>query len=114
MKRIYIAGPYSHKTAQERSMYVAAAREAMAQLLAAGWAVYCPHTMTEMMEHDDRLTYEDFMNNCLEWVGMCHAMHMLPGWICSDGSRRELDRARSLNLPVYVDLKAAIAAAKED
>jgi hypothetical protein len=103
--RVYISGPYSHKTAEERVGNVSRAREAMVQLLTAGAAVFCPHTMTEGLEHDDRLTYEHFMDNDLEWLRQCNAMLLLPGWENSKGTLIELEEAHRLRIPVYSELK---------
>jgi nucleoside 2-deoxyribosyltransferase len=101
MKRIYLAGPYSHKTWHERVANVAQAREAMVQLLAAGFAVFCPHTMTEKLEHDERLTYNHFMDNDLEWLATCDGILMLKGWFESRGSKIEHDFAWDHGINVF-------------
>jgi hypothetical protein len=99
--RLYLAGPYSHKTKEEREHNVGQAREAMVQLLAAGHSVFCPHTLTDGLEHDDRLTYEDFMRNDLDFLRLCDGIVMLPGWGESKGSQIECNEAWQLSLKCW-------------
>jgi hypothetical protein len=93
--RLYLAGPYSHKTKEEREHNVGQAREAMVQLLAAGHSVFCPHTLTDGLEHEPRLTYDDFMRNDLDFLRLCDAAVFLPGWQKSQGSLIERSEAES-------------------
>jgi nucleoside 2-deoxyribosyltransferase len=106
MKRIYIAGKYTAPTMMERDINVAKAREAMVQLQVAGFAVFCPHTLSHNLEHDPRLTYEHFMENDLEWLSLCDAMLLLEGWESSRGSLLEKHFAEEESIPVFFSVEA--------
>lgn len=105
---IYIAGSYSAETREERDQNIAVA-EAMAQvLLAHGYAVICPHTMTHGWEDAPNLTREDFIQNDLRIMENCDMVFLVDGWQDSEGARREMKRAMELGIPCTERLQALI------
>lgn len=100
--RIYIAGPYRAKTPSDVDRNILVAREAMAKLLVLGHTPFCPHSMTAGFEHDfPEIDDEVYLRTDLEWVFLCDAILMLPGWENSSGSRAELEAARGAGLKLF-------------
>jgi len=109
--RIYIAGPYSaYRNAQGTILsvdYNIGVAEALgAELYRKGHTPFIPHTMTARFER----TYPDipkqvYLETDLEWLELCDAVLLLPGWEKSEGAKIELERAKELGLKVYYDIR---------
>ena len=97
----YICGPYTAKTIEQRDRNVAAANEAGKDLLAKGYAVIVPHTMSVGWEFDPRFKHADFMASDLALLEHCDLLIMLPGWQHSVGSQQEITWARENGIPTY-------------
>lgn len=108
MKKIYIAGPYSSvngETGEDANTLVAA--EVAAQYFKLGWAVFCPHTMTQMIDRKfnrdpQDIHWEDWLASDIAWILCCDAIHMLPGWQTSKGASTEYLVAKGAGLKIYM------------
>ncbi len=93
MKSVYIAGAYTGKTREEEDRNVRAAAEVAAHYLKRGWVVFCPHTMTCMIDRefnkDKVLDWSDWMHTAIYWLSKCDAVAFLPGWRESRGATIE-------------------------
>jgi len=100
--RIYIAGPYMGATDEEVNNNVRAARAAAAAIYRKGHAPFCPHTMTSRFErlYPD-ISRETYLETDLEWLRLCHAILMLPGWERSDGACGEYEAAKQAQLRIF-------------
>jgi len=97
--RVYIAGPCSATGFNSVEEHIAQARAAMVEVYRRGHTPFCPHTMAAGLEGD--LEREVFLRTDLEWLRLCEAVLMLPGWHRSPGSVAELQEAERLGLGVY-------------
>ncbi|WP_447983799.1 DUF7768 domain-containing protein [Nitrospira sp. Nam74] len=99
MKRIYVAGPYTHG---DVAVNVRTAIIAGLELIGLGYAPYVPHLMhfVHMMLPQP---YETWMAVDLAWVRQCDAMLRLSG--TSSGADREEALARQIGIPVYSSVK---------
>ena len=103
MKSVYIAGPYSaeDREGEDKNIYYAA--RVASWYMADGWAVFCPHTMTSIIDREhnhDILTWEDYLTTDIYWLSKCDAIHMLPGWRESKGASIEYLVAKGLGLEI--------------
>ncbi len=48
--------------------------------------------------------YADYFDNSQPWLDASDAVFLVPGWEQSKGTAREIERAKSKNIPVYTDL----------
>jgi hypothetical protein len=99
--KVYIAGLYTPRGGDEeaRLRNVAQAREAGVALMKAGHTPFCPHTMTDGWEAEG-IAYKEFMRVGLEWVAVCDALLLLPGWRTSPGARAECALAKRIGLRI--------------
>lgn len=66
-----------------------------------GWTPVCPHKLFEGYENVDALSYQDFLDSCLDLIERCHALCLGTGWQNSMGSRKEYNCAKNNGLPIY-------------
>lgn len=124
MKRAYLATSYSWKTTpfMRRNLpWVAKivqriryrrVNKAMAKLMmSTGWNVFSPITHSHPIPKyiPDRLdTHTFWLNLDFDWISTCDELwvYQQPGWDYSYGVKKELELAKSLDMPVrYVDFK---------
>ena len=48
--------------------------------------------------------YSDYFNNSQPWLDSADAIFLVPGWETSEGTKKEIKRAKKQNIPVYSDL----------
>ena len=103
-QKIYITGPYTATTTEQRDSNIQTARYHCALLIKAGHYPFCPHTMTAKFDDDyPEIGYEQYMKMYLEWLRFADAIYPLDGWMKSSGTTREMLLAQSMSLPVYDD-----------
>ena len=104
MKSIYISGPYTAPDRKGEDKNIRAAASAASTYLRAGWAAFCPHTMTALIDREfnvsKNITYDDWLTLDLYWLAKCDAIHMLPGWWGSKGARIEYLMAKALGIEI--------------
>lgn len=104
MRIVYIAGPYRGKTYNEIEANIRQAEAAAIVLWDAGFGAFCPHLNTAHFEVKSTALPEAYLQLDLRMLEACTDILMLPGWRDSEGSRRELHRARELGLSTHYSL----------
>lgn len=97
---IYLAGPYRADTWGKVKTNVAQAMDVAAELLAAGYTVICPHSMTHEFEMYN-LPDDVFLDSDLRLLERCDAVIMLPNWRASKGSIAENRHAWERGVQVF-------------
>ena len=102
MKLIYIAGPFSGKTAWAVACNVHRAEYLAAQVIErnCGWFPIVPHSLGARF--DGHGTYEYWLEGTLDLLRKCDAVLMVSGWERSKGATGEKLEAERLGLPVYL------------
>lgn len=98
--RIYIAGPY---TAGQQAERVREAVLAGLEVLRSGHVPFIPH-LYHFAHFLCPHPYETWMTLDLAWLAACDGLVRLPGE--SPGADREVERAKSLGMPVWFGLHA--------
>ena len=108
MKTLYIAGPYRAATGAQIRENIRRASDAFAEVLRAGFAAVCPHTMTAEFDylHPD-IADDVYLQMDLELLRRCDAVLLLPGSEKSSGARAEVAFANENCIPVFATLQAA-------
>ena len=99
MKRVYVAGPYTHG---DVAVNVRNAYDAARQLADAGFAPFVPHH-THFWHLIFPRPYEDWLKLDLAFLPVCHALLRLPGK--SSGADGEVKAAEEAGIPVFHDLQ---------
>lgn len=99
--RVYIAGPYTDRDPDRTAQNIELADELARHVAARGHRPFCPHKMFAGWECDSRFNYEDFIELTREWLLLCNALLLVPGWERSLGTHRELAVAQFHHLPIY-------------
>lgn len=101
-KRIYIAGPLN-------ALAVDYLKNCSNMMLAAehirrlGYSVYVPCIDLLMGLKFGYTTYSDYFENSNEWLKVADAVYLCAGWENSEGTKKEIELAESLGIPVFVD-----------
>ena len=101
-KRIYIAGPISGGTL-ETLANIRAGLKAAAGAIKLGYAVFCPHldySLNLVADNADVLTKEEYQKNSMAWVDVSDELWVLKGWETSGGTKREMERAKEIGIPI--------------
>ena len=102
--RIYVAGPYTADTDEERMNNVKRAIDAALDLYKKGHHPYIPH-LTHLIDERAKetgmvITREDYVRRWDEpWLEVCDALLLLAD---SPGAREELDTARNLGKEIFI------------
>lgn len=103
MKRVYIAGRLNDMACD----YIKNVHQMIVtseQVRKLGFAVYIPGIdFIQGMVFGD-WDYADYFDNSQAWLDASDAVFLTPGWETSEGTRREIERAKSQNISVFDDL----------
>ena len=102
MRRIYIAGPYTHG---DVAVNVRNALDVASRLLDDGFAPYVPH-LTHFLHMVHPHSYEEWLALDLAWLTVCDGLVRLDGE--SPGADREVAEAHRLGIPVFLGVNAVI------
>lgn len=98
---VYIAGPYRGKTMQEVELNIASAKQIAKIVARKGYMPVTPHLNTQGFEHiAPDLPDEFWLEGTLEILRRCDYVVLAPGWELSSGTRKEIEVAKSLSIPV--------------
>ena len=102
---VYMASPYTHKSARVRHKRFVDVTKAGAKLKEAGFAVVLPITTSVPMVKYSGLksTWEDWKDNDLEFLSCCDALVVLKldGWKESIGVKAEMVFADQHLIPIF-------------
>ena len=99
MQVVYIAGPFTGKTAWDVEQNVRRAEILALEVARLGAMPLCPHTNTRFFygQCDEEFWYAGTM----ELLCRCDAVFMVPGWEHSKGATTERACAIELGIPVF-------------
>ena len=103
MKKVYIAGKLNSNACEYiKNMHrmIKTARE----VRGLGFSVYVPGN--DFLEGlvDGYFEYDEYFNNSQPWLDAADAVFLVPGWETSEGTKREIERAKLQNIPVFSNL----------
>lgn len=100
--RIYIAGPYSADTPEEREQNVERAIDVGLQLIRKGHAPFIPHLThyvdLRAINLGESVTWQNYLTWDLSWLEVSDALLFMSS---SPGAELERDRAKALGKPIF-------------
>lgn len=106
MKKVYIAGAIS---ANNQFDFMDNARRGITgfkDALLAGYYPFCPHMDFVSLLVDGRpVPLETLYAYSMAWLEASDAVMVVPGWENSKGTKKEIERATELGIPVFYSLK---------
>jgi len=103
--RVYISGPIKADTKEKEKENVGRARSAMYEIMRRGHIPFCPHTMTENANiYAQDIQRDTFIKCDIEWLKLCDAILMLPGWEESEGANIEIEYAVMNGVKVFYNI----------
>ncbi|KKL85889.1 hypothetical protein LCGC14_1950260 [marine sediment metagenome] len=86
------------------------AKTAAVELWAEGFWVFCPHAnmgMSELWELEDHQPFMDMVLHLIDQVA--DVLYALPNWATSPGSQAEVEFARGIDVPVFINMESICA-----
>ena len=102
--KVYIAGPYS----SDPELNTYKAMEMAGRVLESGHTPFVPH-LFHFWNLKFPQGYIVWTRLGMEWLELCHALIRLPG--ISTGVDAELEKARSLSIPIFYSLETFLETA---
>lgn len=115
MKRVYVAGAYSADNVIMVLDNIKNGMRLSTQVFLAGYAPFCPwfdfHYQL-MLRDNEHLTVKDYYNYSIAWleVSDCLLIGDWPECEHSYGTKKEIERAIELGIPIYRSLQELINA----
>jgi Domain of unknown function (DUF4406) len=100
-KVIYVCGPISAKTKEERDANVANGYEAGVRIWRLGHVALVPHLNSDGMFEKAHIPAADIYLGDLVLLERCNAMFRLPGWENSYGCNYETAWAQHKQIPIF-------------
>lgn len=104
MKRIYVAGKLNDM-AVDYLLNVHKMMVTAEKVRKAGYSVYVPAIDLVMGIAFGYTDYHDYFDNSQPWLEASDAVFLTPGWETSKGTKKEIELAESLGIPVFHTLK---------
>lgn len=111
MLKVYVAGAYSADNVLGVFENMRRGIKLSIQVRKAGFAPYSPWMDFQYYLSQDatnRFTIENCYEYSMEWLRVCDAVLLVPGWEGSKGVSEEIDVARELDIPVFGHLAGLI------
>lgn len=98
--KVYVAGPLND-TAVNYLHNVHRMMNMAEQARIAGFSVFVPALDMLMGLKFGYVNYHDYFDNSQPWLAVADAMLLVEGWQHSEGTKKEMARAISLDIPVF-------------
>ena len=108
--RIYVAGPLSAETKEQREVNIRRADAIGRELFIRGHYPFVPHTQAASWFEDPHPLFQDYNalvadHDILGWLSVCDAVIFIEGWEDSKGSRMEHDAAVEFGKKIFYHLR---------
>ena len=58
-----------------------------------------------MLREGETLTVEDYYRYSVDWLKVSDAILLVPGWQVSKGTKKEVEIADKMDIPIYYDIE---------
>jgi len=67
-----------------------------------------------MLRDGEMLSVEDYYQYSIAWLHVSDGVLLVPGWKTSLGTKKEINRAMDINIPIFEDFYKCIAWAERE
>ena len=109
--RLYIAGAYSSDNVIGILDNIREGLRASTKAFLAGFAPFCPWSDRDfqiMLRDGETLTVQDYYDYSISWLKVSDGMLLVPGFEKSSGTKKEIEIAEQLGIPIFFFLDDAI------
>ena len=123
IQRIYVAGPLSPQGINDFDLaidYLTNVRNMIRigiNVLLAGFTPFIPALdiiMLLSLRENEKISESMIRQYSLNWLAVCDAVLLIPGWRYSIGTEKEMEYAKHLNIPIFESLEDIIKTQKEE
>jgi len=123
IQRIYVAGPLSPQGINDFDLaidYLTNVRNMIRigiNVLLAGFTPFIPALdiiMLLSLRENEKISESMIRQYSLNWLAVCDAVLLIPGWRYSIGTEKEMEYAKHLNIPIFESLEDIIETQKEE
>lgn len=104
--RVYVAGKYRDTNRWGVAENIRKAEKVGFQLAEMGCVPLIPHSLYGSF--DGTLSDQFWLDATAEWLTVCDAVVLVPGWETSHGTKAEISLAEQLGIPVYSSVDAFV------
>jgi len=116
MKKVYVAGSYSANNVLAVLRNIGIGEDVCAELFLRGYAPFCPwHDKDFIIKRPySKFTVDMFYNYSLEWLKVSDVVLVLGGWENSEGTKKEIEVAEEIGIPIYYNVHDLYAKESHD
>jgi len=123
IQRIYVAGPLSPQGINDFDLaidYLTNVRNMIRigiNVLLAGFTPFIPALdiiMLLSLRENEKISESMIRQYSLNWLAVCDAVLLIPGWRYSIGTEKEMEYAKHLNIPIFESLEDIIETQKAE
>lgn len=111
MKRVYVAGAYNASNIVDALENMRKGMRASTEVFLAGFAPFVPwfdYHFNLMLQEGEKLTIQDYYNYSIAWLKVSDIMLVVEGWENSKGTKKEIEVAKEIGIPIYYRLEQMI------
>jgi len=99
MKRIYVAGKYDDDNVIKVLENIKKGTKKCVEIIKQGDVPFCPW-LDFQFQWFGELTKEEYLRYSIAWLEVSDEMYVLNNWETSGGTKKEIERAKELGIPI--------------
>jgi len=109
-KKIYVAGAIESNSIITSLENLRRGQRSSFLIMQMGFIPFCPFIdflffFQVRPENNEKITKEMIQEYSMEWLKVCDAVYLVPGWEESEGTQKEIRVADELGIPVIENMK---------
>ncbi len=110
-RRIYVAGAIRNPNCMKFLDNLRKGMRVCTEFILEGYAPFCPFIdflLTFQLQSGEEITEDDILDYSISFIPDSEVMYVVPGYEESVGVKDEIERAYSLNIPVFFSKKSVL------
>jgi hypothetical protein len=110
-RRIYVAGAIRNPNCMELLGNLRKGMRVCTEFILEGYAPFCPFIdflLIFQLQPGEVITEDDILDYSVSFISDSEIMYVVPGYEESTGVKDEVEKAHSLNIPIFYDKECAL------